>query len=303
MTLDILLTGSRGQLGTEIRKILTTRGITFEAIDIEEADIIDEKKVVDTIRRYSPKIVIHTAAFTDVEGCEIDNDRAKRVNILGSRNVAVGTERVGGKVIYISTDYVFDGKLAINKSNTEDSAPNPINVYGETKFGGEVQVLGMNEANCVVRTAQLFGIAMSRIKKTNCVENLLNAASREGPLRAVSDQRINVTYAKHLAQALVDLATYDGRKGTIGGIYHLTNQGVTTWYEFARAIIEEAGLEKEVIGITAQEAKSLFDSRVNRPMNSSLKNIRAASLGIVLPEWREGLREYLEEKKMAVQVA
>ncbi len=292
MTVNFLVTGSRGQLGTELAKILKKRNHSFELIDIEEADIIDEQKVRLIIEKINPRIIIHTAAYTDVGGCETNKQEAENVNNIGAKNVAIATKSIGARMIHISTDYVFDG----NEGDYEEyHTTNPINEYGKSKELGEKAVMLVNEKNCVVRTAFLFGIAKSRIKKTNCVENFIKASEREGLIRAVKDQYFNATYAKELAEKIIDIAE---RIEEFSGIYNLTNKGVINWYEFAKEVMKEAKIDKEVIPITMEEAKKLGIYKVNTPKNTTLKNVRAKSKGIELSDWKTGLREYINEKKM-----
>lgn len=287
----VLVLGSRGQLGNELVRMMIAKNISFSALDKEEADITSEVEITREIAKINPRVVINTAAHTDVEDCERNKELATSVNGLGARNVAHACKKIGARLIQISTDYVFDGKSG---KYVEGSATNPLNHYGKSKEIGEKEVLNIDSNNCVVRTATLFGIKGSRIKKTNCVENFLKISKKEGCVRAVNDQFLNVTYAVHLSKSLIEMTE---RIEEFRGIYHLTNEGEITWKEFAEEIMKEFLISKEVVPISMEEGIKIFNSNVTRPLDSTLLNRRAAEKGIRLPSWKEGLKEYSLEKK------
>jgi dTDP-4-dehydrorhamnose reductase len=248
-----------------------------------EVDITDPARVMRAIDEGRPDVVIHAAAFTGVDQCEIEPTVAFRVNADGTRHVALACKRLRIPMLYISTDYVFDGEKP--DPYVESDAPNPINVYGKSKLEGERIVAELVERFWVVRASWLFG-PLGR----NFVKAVQSQAEAGRPLRVVSDQIGAPTYTTDLADKLEEVVTCAGP-----GVYHITNQGWCSWFAFAQEILVQAGLAKVPI---AAIPTSALDRPARRPKNSRLANVRleASSLGL-LPPWQDALHRYFLREK------
>jgi dTDP-4-dehydrorhamnose reductase len=253
----VLITGAGGQLGTALAE-------TFPNADARARDVFD---VTSATLDYSPDLVLHAAAWTDVDGAEERPDLAELVNAQGTRNVAA----LGAPLVYFSTDYVFDGHK--REPYLESDTPNPLSVYGKTKLAGEHEVT----AGWIVRTSWLFGWTGS-----NFVRTMLGLADRQDEVRVVADQIGAPTYVGDLAQAVPELLDRPQ------GVWHLAAGGECTWADFARAIFEDAGRECRVVEITTAE----LARPAPRPAYSVLGSERPDAPR--LPHWREGLRACLE---------
>jgi dTDP-4-dehydrorhamnose reductase len=251
-------------------------------VDQKDFDIGDEAAVERAFRELRPEFVFHLAAMTDVDGCELKPQHAERVNALGTRNVARACAETGVGLLYVSTDYVFDGRG--NRPYREDDCPNPISVYGLTKLQGERHVQALVARHIIVRSSWLFGPGGK-----NFVATILKLAKERRDLRVVSDQRGSPTYTRHLASKLAELFA-----ARVFGVFHTTGGGDCSWFEFTGAILRSAGYsEIRVAPITTQE----LGRAARRPAFSVLENRRLAEskLGL-LPHWSEGLAQYLEEE-------
>ncbi len=244
-----------------------------------DADITDAEGITAAIKRASPDALIHAAAFTGVDRCESERDLAFRVNGEGTRNVALACRELRIALLYLSTDYVFDGEK--KEPYTETDAPHPLNVYGESKLEGEAQVERLLERYWVVRTSWLFG-PLGR----NFVESILGQARRGATLRVVNDQTGSPTYTEDLAAGLEAILERGGP-----GVYHLSNQGFCSWFEFSQEILRQVGLDPAtVIPIPTSEV----GRAARRPKNSRLANRYLATEGIPpLAPWQDALRRYL----------
>jgi len=271
----VAVTGSKGQLGKAIQA-LVPRGDLLP-IDLPEHDITDLTRTVASIQAFAPDVVIHTAAITDVDGCERDPDLAYRVNVIGTRNVAVAALQAGCPIVYISTDYVFDG--AKPSPYREYDAPNPLSVYARTKEAGERVVRHHAPAHYVVRIAWLYGQGPRNFPQT-----VLRLARERGEMAMVTDEIGSPTYAHDVAKALLQLVTIPAY-----GTYHLTNSGVCSRYELAQAVVELAGVE----GVTIHPCKH-YQRLAHVPKRCELKNAMAAQLGIRMRPWREALAAHIE---------
>jgi len=246
--LRVLVTGGNGQLGRDLRDVLGGRvpdggtetaltvgqDIDTLATDIDTLDIVDRTAVGEAFEAFRPQVVIHGGAFTAVDACESSPDQAYAVNALGTRHVAEAAHRVGAHLLYVSTDYVFDGTL--DRPYVEWDDANPRSVYGRSKRGGELEVAALGTGATIVRTAWVSGAHGANMVKTV----LRLAVANPGPLRFVDDQRGTPTFTADLAPTIVRLAL-DRRPG----IFHVTNQGETTWFGFAGAVLAAAGLDPE----------------------------------------------------------
>ena len=274
--MKILVTGGNGQLG---REILGLTGDAHEILgtDLPQVDAADEEQIAAVVAEVQPDVVIHAAANTDVDGCELNPDLGWRNNALATRNVAVASRQVDAALIYISTDFVFDGKKG--SPYNEFDVPHPINVYGRTKLAGEYFATQIAPRFLIVRTAWLFGH-----QGCNFVKTILQRAQKRERLRVVDDQIGSPTFAPHLARKILQLA-----ERSAVGIYHVTNSGFCSWFEFARRILEAAGLEAQIERISS----SVLHRPAARPPFSALENLVLRLDGYeLLPDWREGLKEY-----------
>ena len=276
----VLVTGANGMLGTALLPRLAAEHEVV-GVDFLDFDISQEAAVQKAFRDLRPEFVFHLAAFTDVDGCEANPQKAEQVNALGTRNVARACAEIGAVLLYVSTDYVFDGSM--ERPYREDDAPNPISVYGQSKLGGEQHVQSLLARHFVVRSSWLYGP-----RGKNFVATILKVAQERDELRVVSDQRGSPTYTEHLAVKLAQMVQVQSY-----GIYHVTGAGNCSWFEFAQAILELGGLERvHVVPISTQES----GRRARRPANSVLENRRLVESHLgALPHWKEGLAHYLEE--------
>ena len=247
--------------------------------DLPEVDITDQTSIENVIETQRPDVVIHAAACTAVDECEQQPAVAFRVNAEGTRNVASVCRQARIPLLYVSTDYVFDGEKT--DAYVESDSPNPINIYGRSKLEGERYVSDLIDRSWIVRTSWLFGPLGK-----NFVKTILDMARRGQSLRVVNDQAGSPTYTVDLATALEQIFEKGGP-----GIYHVTNQGHCSWYEFAEEILRQAGLE----GISLTPIPTSASGRpAPRPRNSCLANTRLQQEGLnLLPPWQDALRRYL----------
>jgi dTDP-4-dehydrorhamnose reductase len=273
--LRILVTGAGGQLGTDLLKLATHHemiGAPSAALDVGDRD-----RTLAEICSTRPDLIIHCAAWTAVDACESDPERAYRVNAFGCRNVAEAARLVGAHVVAVSTDYVFDGTQA--EPYREWDAPSPLSVYGRSKLAGEQEMSSLLPDVTIARTGWVCGAHGS-----NMVKTILRLASAEGPLRFVDDQRGCPTFTDDLAAMLLQLGV--SRRP---GVFHVTNQGPTTWYGFARDVLACAGDDPGRVG--AISSADLVPPRpAPRPANSVLDNAALRMSGIpLLPDFHESL--------------
>lgn len=272
----ILITGARGMLGTELVSCAPPDW-AVTGVDLEDGDLTDAAMAAQLIRRHQPQIVVHCAAWTDVDGCTRDPGRAMQLNTGATRNVALGCREVGARLIYLSTDYVFPGDC--DRPYAEHDQPRPLNPYGQSKLGGEREVAQLPD-HLIVRTQWLFGPAGK-----NFIATIIGAARRHPTLRVVADEWGSPTYTKDLAAALWQIAP-----AVTTGIVHLTNSGACTWHELARHVIAKAGVEVEIEAISSSE----WSSPTIRPRYSVLENRRWRELGYEpLRRWQEAADEYV----------
>lgn len=292
---NIFITGANGQLGRDLVREFSSRGIACTASDIQgeysgeepcryiQLDITDTEAVNDAIRNIQPSRVIHCAAWTAVDSAEDDTNRPKvyAVNVKGTENIARACADSGAVMTYISTDYVFDG-TGTEAWRPEDEAFSPLNYYGQTKLEGELAVKRYLRKYFIVRIAWVFGEHGS-----NFVRTMLKLAETHDTLRVVNDQTGTPTYTPDLARLLADMNLTDRF-----GIYHATNEGgYISWYDFAREIFSQAGVSVNVIPVTTAEYGL---SKAKRPYNSRLDKSKLKAEGFVpLPDWKDALRRYL----------
>lgn len=290
----ILVTGAKGQLGSQIINIVNNgrselgdipkevQEAEVIGIDVEELDITDLKSVREYLLTVKPDVVINPAAYTNVDGCESDEDTAFKVNALGPRNLAVVCEEIGAKLIHISTDYVFSG--VGEKPLKEYELTAPLSVYGKTKLKGEEYVREFCSKYFIVRTAWLYGY-----NGNNFVYTIMKYAKEKGKLNVVDDQRGNPTNAEDLAHHVLKLAVTEEY-----GIYHCTGTGECSWYEFACKIVDLSGIPCEVTPCTSEE----FKRPAPRPAYSSLDNMMLrCTVGDEMRDWQEALEIFMGKVK------
>jgi dTDP-4-dehydrorhamnose reductase len=265
-------------LGRELVRAAGERGVDLVAWDRVAADVTDADAVRRAVDAARPDVVLHAAAWTDVDGCEGDPDRAMRVNGRGTANVAAACRAAGCRLITVSTDYVFAGDK--DGPYEETDAPAPISAYGRSKLAGEEATLALGDSGAVARTAWVYAD-----HGKNFLLTMLKLGAERGELRVVDDQRGSPTFAADLAATLLDLAAARG-----SGVYHVTNAGSVTWNGFARRIFAVAGMDVRVIPVTSAE----FPRPAPRPGNSVLANTRFAREGLrPPPAWETALERCL----------
>jgi dTDP-4-dehydrorhamnose reductase len=271
-----LVTGAKGQLGQELQRVLTGEDvIPANRPDYELTDPALSAKIAAT----HPDLAIHAAGYTDVDECERNPGMAFQINAIGTRYVAEGAAKAGAKLLYLSTDYVFDGRKTM--PYTERDPVNPLNVYGRSKLAGEEEAVKGCRRTLVLRTSWLYGV-----HGKNFVKTILGLAVMQPEVRVVDDQRGSPTYARHLAQVIVGLIRSD-----LTGVIHAGGEGECSRYEFAKAILQEAGLGCRVVPISTTESGRL----AWRPPYSALSTAFLHQHGLSLPPWREGVRQFLAD--------
>ncbi|MGR6546005.1 dTDP-4-dehydrorhamnose reductase [Paenibacillus tundrae] len=282
--MKVLVTGASGQLGRDVVLLLEKEGHDILACDRDQMDITNQAQCNEVISSYHPEVIIHCAAYTAVDVAETDTDGAYKVNAVGTRNVAVAAEKVGAKLIYISTDYVFDGQSTTPYQEYDDT--NPRSVYGKSKRAGEWLVQSLCSKWFVVRTSWVYGH-----HGNNFVKTMLKLGQEKPKLQVVHDQKGSPTYTVDLALFLIELMGTE-----MYGIYHASNRGDCTWYEFTQAIFEEA---QTAVGISIQAklepcTTEQFPRPAPRPVNSVMDHLSIRTNGLTdLRPWREGLRDFI----------
>ena len=291
--MKFLVTGVNGQLGHDCVEELRRRGHNVIGSDIQEQnrdeylsmDITDRDAVMIAVADIKPEVIIHCAAWTAVDAAEADENRKKvhAINVDGTRNIAEAAKSVDAKMIYISTDYVFDGQ-GEQPWQPDDRNYAPLNVYGQSKLDGEKAVSTILDRYFIVRIAWVFGI-----NGKNFIKTMLNVGRTHDTVRVVNDQIGTPTYTYDLARLLVDMAETDKY-----GYYHATNEGgYISWYDFTKEIYRQAGMDTIVIPVTTKEYGI---SVAARPFNSRLDKSKLVQAGFVpLPDWRDALDRYLAE--------
>lgn len=277
--MKVLVTGVKGQLGYDVANELVKRGVEAVGVDIDEMDITDAVSVDKVIKQVSPDAVIHCAAYTAVDAAEDNVELCRKVNADGTANIAKVCKELDIKMMYISTDYVFDGQG--ERPWEPDDERHPLNVYGQTKYEGEVAVTDALDKYFIVRIAWVFGV-----NGKNFIKAILNKAKTVDTLTVVNDQYGSPTYTFDLARLLVDMIQSDKY-----GFYHATNEGICTWYEFACEIIRQAGLSTKVLPVSADR----YPAKAKRPANSRMSKEKLTENGFVkLPAWQDAVKRYLE---------
>lgn len=282
--MKIIVIGANGQLGSDLVGVLKGEVIPLIHSDVEISDFNSVSKMFE---KYKPQIVINTAAFHNVPECEKNDVRAFTVNALGPKYLAQNCATHNCMLLHISTDYVFDGKK--NSPYLEDDPPNPLNVYGISKLTGEYYIKSIMERYFIVRTSGLYGIYKCRAKGGNFIDTMLKLSKEQEEIRVVGDEFLTPTYTLDLASQIDELIKTDSY-----GLFHITNEGSCSWYEFAKAIFDILNIKVNLKKISHEE----FYSNVKRPRYSVLENKRLKSLGInKMRDWKDALQSYLLERK------
>jgi len=281
----IVIIGANGQLGYDLMRVFQEKnyeviGLTHK--DIEVADI----NSCFVLKKLDPDIIINTAAYHNISLCEKNPEKAFQINAVGARNIAMVSLETGSIVVYISTDYVFDGSKG--SPYEEEDTPNPLNAYAISKLAGEF-FTKYNPKHYIIRVASLFGVKGCRAKGgTNFVEMMISKAKKHEEIRVVNDVWMSPTYTLDAARAIEQII----KKKLPYGIYHVVNSGYCTWYEFAREIFRQIGYSIPVFPISIND----YPSKVRRPKFTALRTKKLETYGIKMRHWKEALHAYLMEK-------
>ncbi len=277
--MKVLVTGVKGQLGHDVVMELEKRGHRAIGVDVEEMDITDAEMVRQVMEETAPDAVIHCAAYTAVDAAEDNVSLCRRINAEGTANIARACRDLDCKMMYISTDYVFNGRG--ERPWEPDDEREPLNVYGQTKYEGELSV-EMLEKYFIVRIAWVFGV-----NGKNFIKTMLNLGKTRDHLTVVDDQIGSPTYTWDLARLLADMIETDRY-----GRYHATNEGLCSWYEFACEIFRQAGMPVEVEPVSSSQ----YPAKAVRPSNSRMDKSKLDQMGFRrLPSWQDALGRYLKE--------
>ena len=275
----VLVTGVKGQLGYDVMNELAKRGYEGVGVDVDEMDITDARKVDEVITKAQVDKVVHCAAYTAVDAAEDNVELCRRVNAEGTENIAKVCKRLDLPMVYLSTDYVFDGEG--ERPWEPDDERDPLNVYGQTKYEGELAVERNLDKYFIVRIAWVFGV-----NGKNFIKTMLNLAQNHDTITVVDDQVGSPTYTYDLARLLVDMIETEKY-----GRYHATNEGLCTWYEFAKEIFRQAGVDVKAVPVTSEQ----FQAKARRPHNSRMNKDKLEAMGFQrLPSWQDALSRYLK---------
>lgn len=278
--MKVFVTGVKGQLGYDVMNELEKQELEGIGVDIDEMDITDADQVNKVIKEAAPDAVIHCAAYTAVDAAEDNEEICRKVNAQGTENIAKVCEELDIKMMYISTDYVFNGQG--ERPWEPDDEREPLNVYGQTKYEGELAIEEHVKKFFTVRIAWVFGV-----NGKNFIKTMLNLGKTHDHLTVVNDQTGSPTYTYDLARLLVDMIQTDKY-----GRYHATNEGLCTWYEFACEIFKQAGMDVSVAPVSSDE----YPAKAKRPSNSRMDKSKLTANGFQpLPTWQDALSRYLKE--------
>jgi dTDP-4-dehydrorhamnose reductase len=287
----ILLIGSEGQLARDLAIALSHHELVLRSH--QELEIRDGLAVQQVVAEVAPECIINTAAYHRVDECEDRPELAFAVNAAGVYNLARAAHGHRAKLVHFSTDFVFDGKR--RSPYTEADRPNPLSVYGMSKFAGERLVERYCEKHYVIRTCGLYGAGGSARKGGNFVRSILRAAQQGKPLRVVADQIVTPTSTLELADKVARLLEHESF-----GVYHMTNTGECSWFDFAQEALRLAGLSVEIAPVTAEE----YGAKAQRPAYSVLDNTRMRALGIEeFRPWQSALADYIKEEQPGIRIA
>ncbi|MDO4272826.1 MAG: dTDP-4-dehydrorhamnose reductase [Eubacteriales bacterium] len=278
--MKVLVTGVKGQLGHDVMNELAKRGYEGVGVDVEEMDITDSAAVERVMRMAGVDKVMHCAAWTAVDAAEDQVELCRKVNALGTENIAKMCKELDLPMVYLSTDYVFDGEGT--RPWEPDDERHPLNVYGQTKYEGELAIEKYLDKYFIVRIAWVFGV-----NGKNFIKTMLKLSENHDTITVVNDQIGSPTYTYDLARLLVDMLESDKY-----GRYHATNEGLCSWYEFAQEIFRQAGKDVKVVPVSSEE----YPAKAKRPHNSRMNKDKLDEMGFTrLPSWQDALSRYLKE--------
>ncbi|ADQ14090.1 dTDP-4-dehydrorhamnose reductase [Halanaerobium hydrogeniformans] len=277
--MKVFLTGGTGQLGSALINLLRDKNIEYSAPTRKELDLKNKEKIKCSISKYKPDIIIHSAAYTNVEKAELEKDLAYKVNVESTKWIAKSVKEIDAKLLYISSDYVFDGKKEEAYENYD--LPNPINYYGLTKYLGEKQIKTITDKAFIIRTSWLYGK-----NGNNFVKNILKLTKSNQKIKVIDDQIGSPTYTNDLAELILNIM-----KTKKYGIYHAVNEGFCSWYHFALEIVRAKNIKVNVKAIKSEK----FISNIKRPKNSRLSTKSLENNGFnLLRNYKKALKEYLD---------
>lgn len=276
--MKILVTGVKGQLGYDVVREGESRGLEMFGTDVDNMDITDAGQVKQVIEDYKPDAVIHCAAYTAVDAAEDNRELCRKINVDGTRNIAEVCKAMDIPMMYFSTDYIFNGQG--ENFWKEDDEKQPLNVYGQTKYEGELAVQELIQKYFILRISWVFGV-----NGNNFIKTMLRLGKERGAVGVVSDQIGSPTYTYDLAKLVIDMIQTDKY-----GAYHVTNDGLCSWYEFACEIFKQAGLNVKVTPLITAE----YPAKAARPFNSRMSKDKLINAGFdMLPGWQDALGRYL----------
>ena len=279
--MKVLVTGVKGQLGYDVVRELQKRGHEAVGVDIDEMDITDAAAVERVMTEVQPDAVIHCSAYTAVDRAEEDTEICRRVNVDGTENIAKICKKLDCKMLYLSTDYIFSGDG--ERPWEPDDEASPLNAYGQSKYDGELALKKYVEKYFIVRISWVFGI-----NGNNFIKTMLRLGRENGAVKVVDDQIGSPTYTYDLARLLVDMIESDRY-----GAYHATNEGICSWYEFAKEIFRAAGMDN--VSVTPVKSEE-FPVKAKRPKNSRMSKEKLVANGFsLLPAWQDAVARYIKE--------
>ncbi len=283
--MKVLITGVKGQLGFDVVRHLDARGIENRGVDIDDFDLTDEQAVLAYVQEYQPTCIVHCAAYTAVDKAESDREKCYAVNVTGTKNIALAAKAVGAEMMYISTDYVFDG-FSKDTPWEPDDKKEPQNVYGQTKYEGELEVQKLLSDYYILRICWVFGKNGS-----NFIKTMLRIADTKEQVSVVADQHGAPTYTYDVAKLICDIIASHKF-----GIYQASNEGDITWYDFAVEIFRQAGKGIQVIPVTTEEYAKMYPTAASRPKNSRMSKQALIEAGFeLLPDYKDAIARYLKE--------
>jgi dTDP-4-dehydrorhamnose reductase len=279
--MKILVAGGKGQLGTDCVQVFRETHDVL-AIDLDELDITRLVDLETLVKKFLPSTIINCAAYTQVDNCETEKDLAWNVNVIGTENLVKCVEKHGGRLIHISTDYVFDGRKKIPEPYVEKDQPNPVSYYGKTKYESEKVVRSVSDRHVIVRPAWMYGVNGHNFLKTMLKLALKNP---ENEIRVVDDQYGSPTWSYELALQIERIIDADA-----GGIYHATAEGYCTWFELAGYFLNKMQVHHTIVPCTSEE----YPTRAQRPKNSILENRHLKEKGInIMAQWQEDIDQFV----------
>ncbi|MEA4854538.1 MAG: dTDP-4-dehydrorhamnose reductase [Christensenella sp.] len=283
--MKVLVTGVNGQLGYDVIRHLNARGIENRGVDIADFDLTDEAAVLRYVEEYRPTCIVHCAAYTAVDKAESEKQKCYTVNVEGTRNIAHAAMAVNAEMMYISTDYVFDGTSKETPWEVNDPK-NPLSVYGKTKYQGELEVQSLLDRYYILRICWVFGK-----NGNNFIKTMLRLSETKDEISVVDDQFGAPTYTYDVARLICDIIE-SGKYG----VYQASNEGDISWYDFAVEIFRQAGKQMKVNPVSTEEYAQLAHPAAARPKNSRMSKKALDDAGLQrLPDYKDALARYLKE--------